>query len=443
MAEDCLGLWRVGDPAWVGASGCSGHGPRDPVIRFNVSMLSHPPAQGAPLVDGDLVAGVLSGTSADGMDVAVGRIAVRGHGGDRRVCGVEATQLATVPMATELSARVREVLDGGAISLPKIALLDRDLGLAFGAAVRRVAGPDAPLGLVASHGQTVFHHDGDPGLGKVTMQLGDGDFVAEAAGCAVASDFRTRDCAAGGEGAPLVVLVDDVLFSAAPRPLAILNLGGIANWTLLRAGAPPAGSDAGPAGALLDGLARAVLNRPMDRDGVVAARGEVRLELLEALNGHPFLERPWPKSTGLDTFGPAYLGAFMASAPGASAEDLLATATRFVARAAVGDLLRGGRLESLQGGVEVAVAGGGARNPTLMGAIEEELQAQLQSRGGRLSGFGPSDRHGVPSDFREALAFAVLGARLAVGEVSSRPEVTGALGGRILGKWSSGPRIGL
>ncbi len=423
------------------------------MIRFNVPMTPRSPAHRASLADGsledgslqsgDLVAGVLSGTSADGIDVAVGRIALTGDGGDRRVCGVEATQLATVPMAAELSARVRGVLDGGAVSLPELAMLDRDLGVAFGAAVRGVAGESAPLRLVASHGQTVFHHDGEPGLGKVTMQLGDGDFVAEAAGCAVASDFRTRDCAAGGEGAPLVVLVDDVLFSTAPRPLAILNLGGIANWTLLRPDAPPVGSDAGPAGALLDGLARAVLELPMDRDGLVAARGEVRRELLEALGGHPFFARPWPKSTGLDTFGPAYLTDFMGAARGASPEDLLATATRFVARASVGDLLRGDRLESIPGGVEVAVAGGGARNPTLMGAIEEELRAQLEPLGSPLTGFGPSNRHGVPSDYREALAFAVLGARLAIGESSSRPEVTGALGGRVLGKWSSGLRIGL
>ena len=414
------------------------------------------------------MAGVLSGTSADGIDVAVGRIALRDHDGGQTVRGVEATEMATVPMAAELSSRVRGVLDGAAISLPDLAALDRDLGLAFGAAVRTVAGADAPLALVASHGQTVFHHDGEPGLGKVTLQLGDGDFVAEAAGCAVASDFRTRDCAAGGEGAPLVVLVDEVLFAAAPRPLAILNLGGIANWTLLRPGAPPVGSDAGPAGALLDGLARAVLDRPMDRDGLVAARGAVLPGPLEALSDHPFLARPWPKSTGLDTFGPAFVAAFMASAPGASAEDLLATATRFVAQASVGDLLGEDRWRSLQAGaeqagaeqagagqagagqpgaeqagVEVAVAGGGARNPTLMRGIEEELRTQLSPLGSRLSGFGPSDRHGVPADFREALAFAVLGARLAVGESSSRPEVTGARWGRVLGKWSSGAPGGL
>lgn len=407
-------------------------------MGFNGPMPPSSPADPAFLSDGDLVAGVLSGTSADGIDVAVCRVGVEADGQRQRICSVEATAMATVPMGAGLARRVRAILDGGPIELPALAALDRDLGLAFGAAAREVAGPGAPLVLVASHGQTVFHHDGDPALGKVTLQLGDGDFVAEAAGCSVASDFRTRDCAAGGEGAPLVVLVDEVLFAGAPRPLSILNLGGIANWTLLRPDGPPTGSDAGPAGALLDGLARLVLDRPMDRDGSAAARGEVLPAPLEWALGHPFLGREWPKSTGLDTFGPAFVAGFMAAAPGARPEDLLATATRFVARSAAADLLGGGRCGSATAGLEVAVAGGGARNPVLMGALEQELSAGLAARGARLSGFGPSDRHGVPPDFREAMAFAVFGARLAVGEASTRPEVTGASAGRVLGKWSRG-----
>ena len=382
--------------------------------------------------------GVLSGTSADGIDVAVGRVGLAAAGNARRVRSIESMGSETVPMDVGLARRVRQVLDGEPLGLGGLAALDRDLGLAFGAAARRVAGENAPVALVASHGQTVFHHDGDPEQGKVTLQLGDGDFVAEAAGCAVASDFRTRDCAAGGEGAPLVVLVDEVLFHGAPRPLAVLNLGGIANWTLLKPDAPAAGSDAGPAGALLDGLARTLLDQPMDRDGRVAARGSILEGTMAELLRHPFLGRPWPKSTGLDTFGAAFIERVITSAPGAKAEDLLATATRFVARAAVADLLSGGRAGAARGGLEVAVAGGGARNPHLMAALEEELDSQLGAAGARLGGFGTSDRFGVSADFREALAFAVLGARLAIGEPSSRAGVTGALSGRVLGKWSPG-----
>ena len=228
------------------------------------------------------MAGVLSGTSADGIDVAVGRVAL---GDGPRVAGIEPVRCETVPMEASLAGRVRGGIDGDGLSFAELATLDRDLGLAFGGAARAVAARAGagPLALVASHGQTVFHHDGDPDLGRVTLQLGDGDHVAEAAGCAVASDFRTRDCAAGGEGAPLVVLVDEVLFGAGPRPLAVLNLGGIANWTVLRSDGPPLGADAGPAGALLDGLARALLGRPMDEDGRAAARGTPSEPALERL----------------------------------------------------------------------------------------------------------------------------------------------------------------
>ena len=391
-------------------------------------------------LDGSLVAGVLSGTSADGIDVALCRIRLSGPGARPRVVGAEVVRCETVRMEPDLAARVRGVLEGGPLRLADLATLDRDLGRAFGSAAREVArrAGAGPLALVASHGQTVFHHDGDPALGKVTLQLGDGDHVAEAAGCAVASDFRTRDCAAGGEGAPLVVLVDEVLFGASPRPLAVLNLGGIANWTLLREGEPPVGADAGPAGAVLDGLARALLQAPMDEDGRAAAAGRVVDRVLERLLEHPFLARPWPKTTGLDTFGAGFLGELINGARGVSPEDLLATATRFVARAAADDLfLRGPELATCAS-LHVAVAGGGARNGTLIGMLEEELEARARAGGARLASFGASDSLGVPADFREGMAFAVLGARLAVGEASTHPAVTGARAGRVLGKWSPG-----
>ena len=221
-----------------------------------------------------VIAGVLSGTSADGIDVALCRPAYA----NGRLVELERLHGSTEPFPGDLAGRVRAILDGGAVDLAVVATLHRDLGRAFGAAARRVAeGEGLPLDLVASHGQTVFHHDGDRDLGPVTLQLGDGDQVAEAAGCAAATDFRTRDVAAGGEGAPLVGLVDDVLFAGAPRPLAILNLGGMANWTvLLGRGAAGMAFDVGPAAALMDGLARAVLGRAFDPGGEAALGGAAR-----------------------------------------------------------------------------------------------------------------------------------------------------------------------
>lgn len=385
-----------------------------------------------------VIAGVLSGTSADGIDVALCRPTFA----DRRLVALERLHGCTEPFPGDLAGRVRAVLDGGATDLAGVATLHRDLGRAFGAAARRVAqGVGATLDLVASHGQTVFHHDGDPALGPVTLQLGDGDQVAEAAGCAVASDFRTRDVAAGGEGAPLVGLVDDVLFAAAPRPLAILNLGGMANWTVLAGrGGPGMAFDVGPAAALMDGLARGVLGRPYDAGGEAALGGRADDGLLEPLLAHPFLAEAPPKSTGRDTFGAPWVQGILRDAArrGVRAPDLLATGAAFVGRTCAEALARcpaGG-----EGPLHVAVAGGGVHNAAIGGSLAAALAEVL---GDRLAGPpAPSDRFGVPADDREAMAFAALGARLAVGEASAstlsglRASVPGP---RILGKWSPGP----
>lgn len=384
-------------------------------------------------LEGKVVAGVLSGTSADGIDVVLARPRFEGGG---RLFGLEACAFSTEPFPEELGGRVRRVLDGEQPTLRGVALLDRDLGRAFGEAAQRVAArcESGPLALVGSHGQTVYHHDGDPESGPATLQLGDGDAAAEAAGCAVASDFRRRDVAAGGEGAPLVALVDNVLFRDAPRPLAILNLGGMANWTVLSEG-DPVGFDTGPAGALLDGLARTLLGQPMDRGGEAAAQGKVDVGMLEALMGHPFLSASPPKSTGRDTFGEAWVASLIEEWGSIGRLNVLATGACFVARAAAQGLAHWGGVE---GQVHVAVAGGGVHHRMLM----EELEAEIQlAAGGSLAGpevasLSHSAAFGVPPDAREALAFAALGVRLAVGEPSTMPSVTGASAGRPLGKWS-------
>jgi len=438
-------------------------------MRFNGAMANRGRRIDAELTDGDLVAGVLSGTSADGIDVVLAHARIEGVGAEARLVGLEQVAASTEPFEPSLAARVRAVLDSavldGAVldgaaldstssdstssdrasrgagppTLAEIALLHRDLGCAFGSAARAVAerARVGPLALVASHGQTVFHHDGDPSLGKVTLQLGDGDAVAEAAGCAVASDFRTRDCAAGGEGAPLVALVDDVLFRGAPRPLAILNLGGIANWTILRADRPPLASDTGPAGALLDGLARRLLGAPFDLGGAAALAGTVDPEVVDDLMGHPYIRRAWPKTTGRDTFGENYVDDVVArlggSLGGRSAPDICASAVRFIARAAARGLGEAG-LAGQE--VHVAWAGGGTHNEALLIALREEIDHELAALGATCASSGSSDLHGVSVDHREALAFAALGVRLALGEPSTVPETTGAAPGRVLGKWS-------
>jgi anhydro-N-acetylmuramic acid kinase len=371
------------------------------------------------------VAGVLSGTSADGIDVAL----VRFDPVDGDVGPARCQAFRVVPFEDELAARVRAALDGRPLGLRDTALLHRDLGLAFGRAARKVAeSSGARLDLVASHGQTVWHHDGDPSCGPATLQLGDGDFVAEAAGCAVASDFRQRDVAAGGEGAPLSALADDRIFADLPRPSAVLNLGGMANVTVLTGAGAELAWDSGPAGSLLDGLARRLIGRPFDDGGARARGGSASEELRDELLRHPFFDRAPPKSTGRDTFGEPWVDEVVARGRALGVErgeDLLATGVEVVAAHVAGGLER----HAPEGLRWIAVCGGGVHNATLLDALARCSPLPVASTGD----------FGVDPDAREALVFAILGARCALGIASSRARVTAALPGRILGKLSQSP----
>jgi anhydro-N-acetylmuramic acid kinase len=378
------------------------------------------------LADGANVAGVLSGTSGDGIDVVIARMGVSPPSTLR---APEVLAFKTLPFPTSLAARVRSVLDGEATGLRACALLSRDLGRAFGQAARRLADErNLELDLIASHGQTVWHHDGVEVSGPATLQLGDGDFVAEAGGAPVVSDFRQRDIAAGGEGAPLSTLADELIFAQLPRPCAILNLGGMANFTLLDEHGSARGFDTGPANSLLDGLARRFLGRAFDQDGAVAASGKVHDTWVSEQCAHPFLLRAAPKSTGRDTFGAAWLDEVIVRArelgvlrEDAQPQDLLASAADFVARSALS------ALEQNSSPVQwLVLCGGGVHNAALVDRLALRSRAPVAS----------SADFGVDPDAREALVFAVLGARFVLGLPSTQPAATQALAGRILGKFS-------
>ncbi|HEX6882685.1 MAG TPA: anhydro-N-acetylmuramic acid kinase [Planctomycetota bacterium] len=367
-----------------------------------------------------VVAGVLSGTSADGIDVALLRFGVAGR----------PTPLAfgTRPFPEPLRAALRSALDGAALDARTTALLTRDLGRAFGAAARALADAHGlVLDLVGSHGQTVYHHDGVEPAGAATLQLGDGDFVAAAAGALTVSDFRPADLALGGEGAPLSAALDPELFPDLPRPAAILNLGGIANVTFLAPEGATLAFDTGPANALLDGLARLALGQPFDRDGATAARGRVAPELLEELLAHPFLDRPPPKSTGRDTFGQPYVAGVRtrARALGLAPEDLLATATELVAASVAQACERflPARPRAL------VLCGGGARNRALAAALARRTGLPTSA----------SDVHGLAAEAREATVFAHLAVRAVLHRPSTEPGLTGARRGGVLGKLSCPP----
>lgn len=370
-----------------------------------------------------LVAGVLSGTSADGVDVVLARFDGVSVAGPLRAPRAE--WFDTLPFDAELAHRVRAVLDGEALGLRETALLSRDLGRAFGAAVDEAG---RRLGvrpeLVGSHGQTVWHHDGVEPSGAATVQLGDGDFVAESAGCAVVSDFRQRDIACGGEGAPISALADDLVFASLPRPSAVLNLGGMSNLTLLD-GADARAFDVGPACSLLDGLARRLLGKPFDEDGGVAARGRPSQRWIDQLLAHPFLSRTPPKSTGRDTFGEAWIDGVLAEARRLGvtrAEDVLASAADFVASSVVRALREfGGPNWSW-----LVACGGGARHLRVLDTLALRCPHPLAT----------GADFDVDPDAREALVFATLAARCIVGDPVTRASATGARSGRVLGKIS-------
>lgn len=379
---------------------------------------------------GAIVAGVLSGTSGDGIDVALTRMELVAPG---TLAPPTLLAFETRPFPTSLAPRVRAVLDGAHVSLGECARLSRDLGRAFGTAALTVARSHALTpDLIGSHGQTVYHHDGIEASGPATLQLGDGDFVAEVSGAWVASDFRQRDIAAGGEGAPISVLADDLVFARATRPCAILNLGGMGNLSILgRHRDDVAAFDTGPANSLLDGLARRFLGQPCDRDGACAARGTPRSAFVEELLGHPFFAKLPPKSTGRDTFGATWVDEVVdrARVCGVLTEergpgDLFASAVELVAISVARALERhvAKRVDAL------FVAGGGAHNRALMRALERQVSIPV----------APSDAVGVPVDAREGLVFAVLAARCALGIPVTNPRATGASGARVLGKLSWG-----
>jgi len=363
-------------------------------------------------------AGVLSGTSADGIDVAL--VELHPERSPRQLA------FRTSPFARDLGRRVRELLEGGCgapTSARHLALLHRDLGRAFGEAVRELAWDSGHWpALVGSHGQTVYHHDDVEPTGVASLQIGDGDWVAAGLGATVVSDFRQADLAAGGTGAPLTPLADPLLFASVERPFAVLNLGGIANLTLVEE-ERVRGWDVGPAGGLLDGLARLRLGVPYDEGGEVALTGRVIPELVERGHHHPFFERRPPKSTGRDTFGPEWIETW--NRADLAPQDLLASACIFIAETVRRSLEASG-LEPRS----LWIAGGGVHNQRLL----DELAARLPCP------VAPSSEVGVDPDAREALAFACLAAECVRGIGRTETGLTGARSGRVLGKIS--PAVG-
>ena len=368
-----------------------------------------------------LVIGLLSGTSADGTDAALCEI-----GGSGESTELHVLAFALVPFSRALRERIFRL---GQADNSELADIDVLLGEAFAdAAIEacRIAGVAlADVDLIGSHGQTAVHHPRSAGQVGATLQIGEAAVIAERTGKPVISDFRVRDVAAGGEGAPLVPLVDYLLFRRPGQRRALQNIGGIANVTLVSDRLDDlVAFDNGPGNMPLDTVARSASagSEAFDRDGARAARGAIDPGLLTELHRHPYLSQPLPKSTGRETFGRSFVYPLLTRFEG-HLDDLLATLTRFTAEAIARSYHE--MLPAMPD--EVFVSGGGALNPTMMRHLAELLAPIPVTTSATL---------GVDPEAKEAIAFAVLANQTLFGEPGNIPAVTGAAGPRVLGKIS-------
>ncbi|MFI5927042.1 anhydro-N-acetylmuramic acid kinase [Micromonospora sp. NPDC051543] len=366
------------------------------------------------------VIGLMSGTSYDGIEAAAAEFELNGDTLRMRPLG-----RLSHPYPDELRARIAAALPPAPTTTEAICVLDTGIGQAFAEAGTRALAElcEGRADLVVSHGQTM-HHWVEGGVVRGTLQLGQPAWIAEATGLPVVADLRSRDVAAGGQGAPLVALFDTLLLRGLPGIPAALNLGGIANITVVAPDGDPLAFDTGPANALLDAAVRHFSGgvEEYDRDGRGAAAGQVSPELLRRLLDESYYRLPGPKSTGKELFHLPYLLAALADVPTPDPRDVLATLTRLTA-VTVADACRA------HGVTRLVVSGGGAHNPTLMGMLVDELPGvDLTS----------SDEVGVPSDAKEALAFALLGYLTVHGLPGTLPSGTGARHASVLGSITPG-----
>ena len=378
-----------------------------------------------------LVAGVMSGTSADGIDVALVRIAPGAHQPRLRLIAHEA-----FPYPAPLRRAVLESMNARSAATADLARLHWRLGIAYAEAVHKTASRSGQkLELVGCHGQTLYHQgQRAPYLGRrfgCTWQLGEAAAIASL-GTPAVSNFRVSDMFAGGQGAPLVSLLDFVLFAHPRRGRVLQNIGGIANLSAMPAGTGAEdliAFDTGPGNMVIDALAQKILGRSFDRNGAIAARGRVIEPVLKECLTNPYFRRKPPRTSGREQFGREYAAWFEKACRAHSqrGEDALATATALTAES----IARSYRMFAApfmnHRAVDYIVSGGGARNATLMRMLAE----RLEPLGCELTTI---DAFGIPSSAKEAAAFALLAWRTWHRLPGNVPSATGASRPVILGQ---------
>ena len=370
-----------------------------------------------------LYIGLMSGTSLDGVDAVLVDFS-----GPKWAL----TQYLSAPLAPKLRAELLALNTAGSNELHRAALAANALARTYAQTVQALLAqsgtPASAIAALGAHGQTVRHRPQVFDGTGYTVQLNNPALLAELTGITVVADFRSRDVAAGGQGAPLVPAFHQQVFAQSGQTVLVLNVGGIANLSILGADGSVLGFDCGPGNTLMDFWCQQHTGRPFDGDGAWAAGGRVQPALLARLQSEPFLHQPPPKSTGRDLFNSAWLMAHLADGDsggggahfaGISAQDVQATLTELTASACASSAIRYGKESKT-----LAVCGGGAFNRHLMA----RLQALLPH-----TTVAATDAHGLPAQQVEAAAFAWLARQALQGDTGSLASVTGACGARILG----------
>ncbi len=398
-----------------------------------------------------VVAGVMSGTSADGINVALVRIGEQEGSRANSVtsstvswqeCALDIELLGHSERAypKQVRAAVLAAMNASRASVADLARLNFLLGELYAdavlAAVRRFR---TKVNLVGCHGQTIYHQgELRPFLGHklaATWQTGEGAIIAARVGVPVVSDFRPADMAAGGKGAPLVPFLDYMLFRDLRGGRIVQNIGGIANLTAIPAGATASdviAFDTGPGNMVIDAVTEKLFGQPFDRDGKIAARGKILENVVNHFTRDKFFKKKPPKVAGREEFGREFVVDFLSCCRRCIKEDVVATATALTARSivnAVRYVMANNSRASKAAFGEMILSGGGARNATLVAMLCNEL-APLGIR------IRFSDEFGLPSEAKEAMAFAILAYETWHRRESSLPSATGAGRAAVLGKIS-------
>jgi anhydro-N-acetylmuramic acid kinase len=385
-----------------------------------------------------IVAGIMSGTSADGINVALVRIQTSGSARSKRQGGLQFKLLghAEYPYPKPVRAYILATMNSTKASVPDLARLNFLLAELYADALLATQKRfHIKAELVGCHGQTLYHQ-GEPAsfLGRklaMTWQSGDGSVLAVRVGIPVVSDFRPADLASGGKGAPLVPFLDFLLYRDRRFGRIIQNIGGIANLTAIPAWASSSqviAFDTGPGNMVIDAVTQRLFDQPYDRDGILASSGNLVAKVVAETLRLPFFRRKPPKTAGREEFGREFASEFIRRCGRASKHDVVATATALTAKS-IADAVNHFVMKKASAYRELIVSGGGSNNSTLMAMLANDLATLgLQLRF--------SDEFGLPSEAKEAVAFAVLAYQTWNRKPSNIPSATGARRPAILGKIS-------